>query len=88
MVGGYLSSNKMGGGMSSERMQNQESYVQRNLAAEKSRMSRFKNCDGSNRYSEDQIRMKMRQDYNSGGYTKYRNDKDDYISYSHWNSNR
>jgi len=78
----------MGGGMSSERMRNQESFVQQNLASEKKRMSHFKNYDGSNRYSDDQIRMKIRQEYNSGGYMKSRIDKDTYIPYSHWNSNR
>lgn len=78
----------MGGGMSSERMRNQESFVQQNLASEKKRMSSFKNYDGSNRYSDDQIRMKIRQEYNSGGYMKSRIDKDTYIPYSHWNSNR
>ena len=74
--------------MSSERMRNQEYFVQQNLASEKKRMSSFKNYDGSNRYSDDQIRMKIRQEYNSGGNMKSRVDKDTYIPYSHWNSNR
>lgn len=74
--------------MSSERMRNQESYVQDNIAAEKSRMSIFKNCDGSNRYSDEQIKMKIRQEYNCGGYMKSHVDKDSFISYSHWNRNR
>lgn len=78
----------MGSGMSSEKIQNQESYVRQNLASEKSRMSIFKNYDGSNRYSDEQIKMKMRQDYNSRGYTQSRIDKDVFISYSHWNSGR
>lgn len=74
----------MGAGLSSEKMQKQESYVQQNLAKEKSRMSFIKNVDGSNRYSDEQIRMKLRQDYNSNGYMKYRNDRDTYIPYAHW----
>lgn len=78
----------MGGGMSSERMRNQEYFVQQKLASEKKRMSCFKNYDGRNLYSDDQIRMKIRQEYNSGGYMKYRVDKDTYIPYSHWNSNK
>jgi hypothetical protein len=75
----------MGGGMSSERMRNQESFVQQKLASEKKRMSYFKNYDGRNRYSDDQIKMKLRQEYNSRDCMKYRIDKDTYIPYSHWN---
>jgi len=71
--------------MSSERMQQQESYVRKNLAAEKKRMSYFKNCDGKNRFSDNQIKMKIRQEYNCGGYMKSQINKDSYIPYSHWN---
>jgi hypothetical protein len=74
----------MGAGLSSEKMQKQESYVRQNLAKEKSRISFIKNVDGSNRYSDEQIKMKLRQDYNSSGYMKYRYDKDAYIPYAHW----
>jgi hypothetical protein len=73
----------MGGGMSSEKFRNQESYVMRNLQKEKNRMSRYKNYDGKNRYSENQIKMKLRQDYNSKGYHK-RIDRDDFICHAHW----
>ena len=78
----------MGAGLSSEKMQKQESFVRQNLAKEKSRMSVIKNINGSNRYSDEQIMMKLRQDYNSNGYMKYRTDRDDYIPYSHWNTRR
>lgn len=74
----------MGGGMSSESIQNQESYVRNNLDAHKQRMSQFKNYDGSSRYTDNQIKMKLRQDYNSNGYIQSRIDKDSYISYSDW----
>ena len=74
----------MGAGLSSEKMQKQESFVRQNLAKEKSRISCIKNVDGSNRYSNEQIKMKLRQDYNSSGYMKYRYDKDAYIPYAHW----
>jgi hypothetical protein len=78
----------MGAGLSSEKMQKQESFVRQNLAKEKSRISFIKNVDGSSRYSDEQIKMKLRQDYNSNGYTKHRNDRDAYIPYSHWNTGR
>jgi hypothetical protein len=74
----------MGAGLSSEKIQKQESFVRENLAKEKSRMSFIKNVDGSNRYSDEQIKMKLRQDYNSNGYTKSRSDRDAYIPYAHW----
>lgn len=77
----------MGGGMSSNKFREQESYVSLNLDKEKKRMSRYKNYDGKNRYSDDQIRMKLRQDYNSKGYTK-RIDRDDFICHAHWHVNR
>jgi len=76
----------MGGGLSSQKMQDQESYVNNNLESAKKRLSLYKNYDGSNRYSNDQIRMKLRQDYNSNGYMSYRTDKNDYIQYKHWKS--
>ena len=75
----------MGGGMSSEKMRKQESYVMRNFEKEKKRMSTYKNYNGKNRYSDDQVRMKLRQDYNSNGYSKYRIDRDSYICHAHWN---
>jgi len=79
----------MGCGMSSDRMYNQESYVRQNLTAQKNRMSNFKNYNGSNRYSDEQIKMKLRQEYNSGGCSmKHHINKDTYIPYSHWNSNK
>ena len=78
----------MGSGLSSEKMRNQESYVMKNLESNKSRMSGYRNYDGSNRYSENQIKMKLRQEYNSNGYMKNRIDKNDYINYSHWDKYR
>jgi hypothetical protein len=53
----------MGTGLSSNKMQKQESFVQQNFAKEKSRISFIKNVDGTNRYSDEQIKMKLRQDY-------------------------
>ena len=76
----------MGCGLSSERMQNQEAYVRKNLQKEKNRLSCFKNLDGSQRYSDNQIEMKIRQEYNTCGNIKYHYDKDSYIPYSHWKS--
>ena len=77
----------MGGGMSSETMRNQESYVMQNIQKEKVRMSRYKNYDGKNRYSDNQIKMKLRQDYNSKGYGK-RVERNDFITHAHWHYNR
>ena len=77
----------MGGGMSSDRMYDQEMYVKKNLDSEKKRMSTFRNYDGSNRYSDQQIKMKLRQDYNSNGYISSRIDRDSYILYDHWKRN-
>lgn len=76
----------MGGGISSDKIQNQESYVRSNLEKAKERMSHFRNCDGSNRYTDNQIRMKLRQEYNSNGNINNRIDCDSYIRSSHWNS--
>jgi len=73
--------------MSSNKFREQESYVSLNLDREKKRMSRYKNYDGKNRYSDDQIRMKLRQDYNNKGYTKHI-DRDDFICHAHWYVNR
>ena len=78
----------MGSGLSSEKMQNQETYVRENLEKEKNRMSFIKNYDGSNRYSDEQIKMKIRQDYNSGGYLRSRDDRDSFIPYTHWSTGR
>lgn len=76
----------MGGGISSQKLQDQESYVRKHMVNAREKMSKYKNFDGSNRYSNDQIKMKLRQDYNSKGYTARRIDRDSYISYKHWSS--
>lgn len=79
---------KMGGGMSSEKFRHQENYVTQNLKKEKKRMSHFKNYDGKNRYSDDQIRMKLRQEYNNKGYTKNIINRNDFICHAHWHYNK
>lgn len=68
----------MGGGASYQKMEDQEYHVSQNFEKEKERMSKHRYYDGEKMYSDSQIKMKLRQDYNSGGKTlsSYRADKD------------
>ena len=76
----------MGGGASYQKMEDQEYHVSQNFEKEKERMSKHRYYDGEKMYSDSQIKMKLRQDYNSGGKTlsSYRADKDSYVLSSHW----
>lgn len=77
----------MGGGSSYQKIEKQEDFVTENFQREKTRMSKH-SYQGNNMYSDYQIKMKMRQDYNSGGkkLSSYRMDKNSYIPSSHWHN--
>jgi hypothetical protein len=78
----------MGAGLSSESFRKKEAYVMQNFEKEKKRMSRYKNCDGKNRYNDEQIKMKIRQDYHNNGYYKNSIVRNDFIPHAHWHLNR
>lgn len=70
----------MGSGISSEQIDAQERYVEKKLHGARKHFST--NCN--NKYSDCQIKMKLRQEYNSPPYSSY-NNKDDYILNNDWN---
>lgn len=76
----YYNLFKMGSGISSEQIDAQERYVENKLYSAKKHFST--NCNKN--YSDCQIKMKLRQEYNKSPYSIY-NNKDDYILDNDWN---
>lgn len=75
----------MGAGSSSYR-DNQEAYVAKHYDSVKEKLKGTKYGNGSG-YTSTQIMSKLRQEYNTNGYSKkFIYDKDAYISDSIWKS--
>ena len=64
----------------------QEAYVSRHYEDVKKQLSGTRSAYGDS-YSSTQIKSKLRQEYNSNGFSSSsRYDKDDYINYDTWKS--
>lgn len=77
----------MGSGisMTEHEMDKQETFVQKHFATAKKNMSKYK--DGSNnRFSDMQIKMKLRQEYHNKPYTNVyqKQYNDSYIPQKEW----
>lgn len=79
----------MGSGisMSEKELDKQEAFVESRFAVAKNNMSKYKD-DGHNRYSDMQIKMKLRQEYHNQPYNHsyYRKHDNSYIPQRDWNT--
>ena len=75
----------MGAGSSSYR-ENQEAYVSKHYDNVREKLKGTKYGNGSD-YTSTQIKSKLRQEYNTNGFSNYSTyGKDEYISDSNWKS--